>query len=564
MPVETTGGNPTTLTTTYSTTAAATLALAIGTDFTFANAPTAYAGWTNAESVQNGDGSQYKELTVATLVNASTVSGGTGGFTWPGTTNKLCTLIDALVAAGGTGVPDAVAMSIDGTAVGNFSSTNTGTVTLTTANTNDVIVVAVNSRLATGGPKTVSSVTASGLTFVQRKAYNPSDDTPSDLEVWWAIASAALTAEVITVNLSGTVDGCVIQAFGVTGANVSGNTWDGTTPLTTQNTGAVTPSCSGYTSTEKQGIALIFGLTMYPSSGTLLDSNNAPPGGWTEIGVGKKIYDGNAYIDIFVYQQGCNAGAVSAGAAWGGITANASQVSAFIMDFMVSAQQAFPPTGTMAPTEATDTFAATGGLVGGAWASTEAKDIMAFSASPAGVWTSVDTKDAMAFIGYPELTGTWASVDGTDALSMTGHFGTPTTWDPATASTGVDLENMNLTATNTLAYNDLVGVRSTTFHTSGLWYTEFNANPLSATWSGVGVINASGTAAGWGNSAAPATNGAGIFVDLNGTIWINGVQQTNWAGVRADDRQHRHRHRPHSQFDLVPHQRRPVERPRVG
>lgn len=93
----------------------------------------------------------------------------------------------------------------------NFFGTSQA-VTLSTTNTNDLIVVDI---VTTGGP--VTSVTASGLTFSPHaSAYN----SASGVERWTAVASGTLSSETITVNTtsSGVL---IVVVFGVSGANTS-------------------------------------------------------------------------------------------------------------------------------------------------------------------------------------------------------------------------------------------------------------------------------------------------------------------------------------------------------
>jgi hypothetical protein len=146
-------------------------------------------------------------------------------------------------SAGGGGTK-----AIDGTAGGQFSGTNTGTVTLTTTQANDVIVLMYFHENAThaGVPQSISSVTSTHLTWAKRKAYSWEQTTTNiydDLEIWWANASAALTSEVITITLTGPIDDAAYQAFGVSGSSSPSSPWDANASLATANnswTGATT------------------------------------------------------------------------------------------------------------------------------------------------------------------------------------------------------------------------------------------------------------------------------------------------------------------------------------
>jgi hypothetical protein len=115
-----------------------------------------------------------------------------------------------------------VTLALDGFIGANFSGTNSGGMTLTTSNNDDIIIVAIGheDHGHTIG-QTVSSVTATGLTFAKRaSAFNHGDVDGSACEVWWAYAAAA-GSYPITVTLTGAIDDACIIAFGVTGADTA-------------------------------------------------------------------------------------------------------------------------------------------------------------------------------------------------------------------------------------------------------------------------------------------------------------------------------------------------------
>ena len=133
-------------------------------------------------------------------------------------------------------------VAIDGTATNNtISGTNSGSVTLTTAHANDVVVALIETEVDAGAPPaTVSSVTASGLTFAQRSAVSGTGagqfgTSSDDMEVWWATTTSALSGESISVALSKSVDNAVVIAFGVSGASTS-SPWDSAGPATSHDT----------------------------------------------------------------------------------------------------------------------------------------------------------------------------------------------------------------------------------------------------------------------------------------------------------------------------------------
>ena len=152
------------------------------------------------------------------------------------------------------------ALSTDGSATGTFSTTNSGTITLSTTNPDDLIVVEETNE---DGPNavmlTVSSVTASGLTFAQRSSVTLGAPTYQDTEVWWAVATSALASTVIRVTLAGTTDDASLVAFGVSGANTT-SPWDANAALPAAATGnpSTTPTVSGVSTSNPNDMILGF------------------------------------------------------------------------------------------------------------------------------------------------------------------------------------------------------------------------------------------------------------------------------------------------------------------
>jgi hypothetical protein len=122
------------------------------------------------------------------------------------------------------------APALDGSATGIAAGTTTVSATLTTAAAGDVICVfayteqgfAIHPGLA------VSSVTASGLTFAQRKRSHASQT--GSAELWWAQASTALSAKTITVTYPSAFDSAAVIVFGVSGCDAAAP-WDGNASL---------------------------------------------------------------------------------------------------------------------------------------------------------------------------------------------------------------------------------------------------------------------------------------------------------------------------------------------
>jgi uncharacterized protein YcfJ len=90
-------------------------------------------------------------------------------------------------------------------------------------------------------------------------------------------------------------------------------------------------------------------------------------------------------------------------------------------------QKKVGPQQRLPSTEGTDTSIVIGGVLGGRWASTEAKDTFAAAGHPelAGIWASAEAKDAFAALGGL-LGGAWHSTEAADAFAAIGHPEYPT------------------------------------------------------------------------------------------------------------------------------------------
>lgn len=166
------------------------------------------------------------------------------------TNMQMLMFAEAATAGGAT-------LTIDGTAGGQFSGTNTGTVTLTTTKANDVIVLMFYAEHSGGAAQTISSVTSPHLTWAKRKGYSwtytAAGPVPSTHEIWWAPASAALSSEVITITMTGTIDDAAYQVFGVNGCSNISSPWDTNASLPSAN--ADTGATSFNTSSTVSGVS---------------------------------------------------------------------------------------------------------------------------------------------------------------------------------------------------------------------------------------------------------------------------------------------------------------------
>lgn len=180
------------------------------------------------------------------------------------------------------------ALSLDGSANNAaWSTANSGSVTLTTANPNDRIVVVVSSETTdgTGVHAAVSSIAMTGGAgtigpFTKRFAFD-SDNVPNTgqgttpighaIEVWSAVATTALAAAALTVTLSKVIDDAVLDAFGVNWDSINPPDWtsNASCPAISSDTSgsAVTPSVSGVST---NGPCMVLGIAATPAAPTVV------------------------------------------------------------------------------------------------------------------------------------------------------------------------------------------------------------------------------------------------------------------------------------------------------
>jgi hypothetical protein len=157
-------------------------------------------------------------------------------------------------------------LALDGQVHGNITSGGTISLPLTTKNANDVIIAVV-----TVNNTTVASIKSAHLNFTLRKRAQAANGLPDYLEVWYAVASVALSSETVTVTLNSTTNYCTVDIFGIGGANTS-TIFDGNSSLPAAVTsGDIKLSTSN---------AKNFVLGAYRMSATV---NPTAGAGWTQI-----------------------------------------------------------------------------------------------------------------------------------------------------------------------------------------------------------------------------------------------------------------------------------------
>lgn len=203
------------------------------------------------------------------------------------------------------------APTLDGTATAQGTNALSYVVTLTTTQANDIICVLVYTEVSSGtNCPSITSVTASGLTFVKRT--NASVGGVESMELWWAKATTALSAKVITVAFSGGYDDSACVAFGINGCNLV-NPWDGNTslPKAYQPGGNNTAPVSGV-STNGANNYLIYAVGSRAGWGSI----GTVPTGFAQIGF-RFNGGGGLFASAGVAGQGITVKQSNASFAWG-------------------------------------------------------------------------------------------------------------------------------------------------------------------------------------------------------------------------------------------------------
>lgn len=154
-----------------------------------------------------------------------------------GGTILVLAVIVLVVLANNIGIVHAAELALDGAASNTCTGSShsaTCSVTLTTSNSNDIIIAFANGECA--GPVTLGTPTGSGLSFTLRKS-----GVALSLGEWWALATSALSSETITITESSTLCGgppitTSFVVWGIAGANTV-TPFDPNMGLPSQNTG---------------------------------------------------------------------------------------------------------------------------------------------------------------------------------------------------------------------------------------------------------------------------------------------------------------------------------------
>ena len=246
------------------------------------------------------------------------------------------------------------APALDGSAQGVACNATSPTATLTTTQTNDIIVaVAGNEDFSVSVPAPTMIVSGGGLTWNKSWAVNNNGTTaPSDLlsyvyrSLWYAIAPAALTSQTITATLSGSTDASGLVVFGISGANTS-TIFDPAGQCETTGIGTSNPpSLSGIYSNNAAVFEVVSAIT--PN----LESVTAAPAGFTDIQYAQQAGCTHKYyydrVSYQVYSSPISNATYTWTGSWGlgGHSVSETPICGLIGSCAGAARSTCPPVGT--------------------------------------------------------------------------------------------------------------------------------------------------------------------------------------------------------------------------
>lgn len=144
---------------------------------------------------------------------------------------------------------------INATGYAEVGPTTNGTLgpSITTTETNTVIVVFVNAENGGSAAATVSTVSGLSLTWTKKASYAASG---VNVEIWYAVAAATVTGTV-TITMSGTVDGVNSKVIAFSGVNTT-TPWDSNASLPATIGSGATTSIS--TTTKRTYVLNLIGV----------------------------------------------------------------------------------------------------------------------------------------------------------------------------------------------------------------------------------------------------------------------------------------------------------------
>lgn len=133
----------------------------------------------------------------------------------------------------GLGTPAAVVpFGLDGSTHFNTGGTaNPITLTLTTSDANDIIIVDITTN---GGP--IVSVSSVALGNFTHHASSSDTTTAQNIERWYAVSSGILSTDIISVTLTSQFEYTTVDAYGISGAHTA-SPFDSGGPVTDSSGG---------------------------------------------------------------------------------------------------------------------------------------------------------------------------------------------------------------------------------------------------------------------------------------------------------------------------------------
>ena len=235
-----------------STRAAATMLLAFTGTPTGANLAAQFtAPWADAKYQANNGGSRYAHASAAyQIVSLQQNSASAPGIT---ANNAYGVITDAVRAAGAT--DGIVSFSLDGF----FFSEDTTTPSVIHLTTAQPGVVALIAAQQSSTRRHIASVSdTAGLTWTSKLVYQPATPATVTVELWWAVAGAALTDDQITLTFDSAPGDIEILAFGIYGADTTAP-WDtdASQPVETASGSAVAPATGSFAIAADKSLLLL-------------------------------------------------------------------------------------------------------------------------------------------------------------------------------------------------------------------------------------------------------------------------------------------------------------------
>lgn len=194
-----------------------------------------------------------------------------------------------------------MAITQDGYATNKNSAggTSSGTVTLSTTNANDIIIVAVMSDTqGHAGGSVVTGVSSSNTTGWTKRASIPNATELTNLDIWYGKAASPLSSEVITFTFTAALDAWSVIGTGFSGVDQT-TIWDTNGSLPASNTdtsSSLNPSVSGVSTSAVNTLLLTF------AGGINFNSFSNPgsaPSGFTGMGTPAQSTAGNSFTELY-------------------------------------------------------------------------------------------------------------------------------------------------------------------------------------------------------------------------------------------------------------------------